>query len=144
MKSFSAVLLGIFAAVAVVFLIESISHWLHPMPPGLRPEDKEAMRNWIDTLPVSAMIIVLLAWLIGAATGAYVANYFNFINGFRNAMTVGLFLLVATVMNLYQIPHPFWMWPAGIFSIIIGCYAGMKMANIQLAKKELLKNDSVN
>ncbi len=144
MRSFSAVLLGIFAAVAVIFLIESISHWLHPMPPGLQPDDKEAMKNWIDTLPVSTMIITLLAWLLGAATGAYVANYLNFINGFRNAMTVGLFLLVATAMNLYQIPHPFWMWPAGIFSIIIGCFAGMKIANSLLSKKEMLKNKSGN
>jgi hypothetical protein len=144
MKSFRAVLLGIFAAVAVIFLVESISHWLYPMPAGIKPNDKDAMMDWISTLPVSAMLIVLLAWLLGAAAGAYVANYLNAVNGLRSAMIVGLFLLVATIMNLYQIPHPFWMWPAGIGSIIIGCYAGMKLASFQLAKKEMMKSESGN
>src|SRR6185436_16080705 len=109
-----AILVGLFAAVVVIFLVESFSHMMYAMPEGLDVKDKEAMDAWIKTLPFGALLIVLLAWFFGATVGGFVASFMDRINALRNAQIVGVFLLVATLINLYQIPNPIWMWICGI------------------------------
>lgn len=131
MKSVVAILMGLFAGVIVIYLIESISHQIYPMPNGLKIENKQALEEWMNTLPAGANFLVLVAWLLGSTVGGFVASYMDRANAKTSTIGVGIFLLIATLMNLYLIPHPAWMWIGGIIAIFIGVWLGYKFRGQQ-------------
>ncbi len=117
---------GLAVAVFLVGVIEAISSYLYPLPPGIDYSDREAMGAAIATLPVGAFIVVLLAWTLAAWSGACTAVRVG-----RHAalgLIVGIVLLTAAVANMLAVPHPAWMWAAAVIAIPAATFAGMRMA----------------
>ncbi len=123
-RSIVSILVALFSAVIIIFLVEYLSQRLYPMPESLDYNDYEALSSWIKTLPVSAMIIVILGWFVGSFTGAYIVSRMDELSAIRSTAVVGTLLLVSTIINLVQIPHPNWMWIGGVVSILCGTYLG--------------------
>jgi len=133
-KSIVSILVGLFAAVLVIFLVESISNLIYPI--NFRAD--QPLNELMKSLPTGALLFVLMAWFLGAMVGAFLACYLDELNALRSSIYVAVFLLIATVINLYQIPHPFWMWFAGILSIIAGCSLGVKMFVRYWSEKQIV------
>lgn len=120
-----AVLIGLGAGGCVIGLIELIGSWLHPMPSELSMEDTEALQQWIAELPVSAFLIVMVAWWIGCFVAALVARYVaKGRSAFPAWVAVGL-LLVAIVFNLFALPSPWWMWLLGLVGSMVAGTLGV-------------------
>ncbi len=114
------------------------------MPEGLDYNDKPAMDQWIKALPFGAMLMLLFAWFLGALTSSFVASYFDELNALQNSVYLTVFLLIATIINLYQIPHPYWMWFGGIFSIIAGASLGVKLFIKYWSEKQIVNGKWIN
>jgi hypothetical protein len=99
-------LAGIVAAFAVVAAGEAIGHTIYPPPPGADPQNPEAMKTLIATLPNGAIAAVLLSWAAGAFIGGGVAAYIA--RRDWAAMALGAVVLVSGAITMNAIPHPIW------------------------------------
>jgi hypothetical protein len=65
-------------------------------------------------VPTSSLVCVVLGWTAGGAAGAFLAGSIAGRAHVALGVAVAALLLAACVTNLFLIPHPAWMWPAGI------------------------------
>ena len=103
----------------VVALVEFLGVLANPMPEGLDRSDYDAMAEWVRGLPTTAFLIVLLAWGAGPFTAGYIARRFSVGRSVLVSLIPVALLLLGTVMNLVSIPHPWWMFPAGVLVCIV-------------------------
>ncbi len=124
-RNIAAGIAGIIVAGILVWLIETLGHSVYPPPPDLDFADADAMRAYIDTLPVGALLFVAAAWFVGALGGTFAACRVGTAKPMVFALVVGGFMLVATIANLVMIPHPLWLAVLGIVGIAVGAWLGM-------------------
>lgn len=120
-----AVLAGILSGGLVISLVEMASP--HTPPAGMNVNDAEKLSEWIATLPVSAFLILLLAYFLGSAVGGWVANRLAAKSHYRPALIVGFGLFVAGIMNLIAIPHPLWFSILSSLIYFAGAWIGGRM-----------------
>lgn len=118
-KTALAVIAGLVASFVVVMCVESLSHILYPPPPGLDFNDPEQVQAFIATLPVGALIAVIIAWSAGAFVGGRVARAVDRERPSIACGTFGGLFLAATASNLFLIPHPTWFAVVAVLSIIV-------------------------
>jgi hypothetical protein len=90
---------------AIVFL--NIA--LYPMPEGVTFDDKVGFPAYIETLPLTAFLIVLVAHLSQAFFGALVAAKISRKRPMVVAMIIGVLSLIGGYLNMQNIPLPTWM-----------------------------------
>ncbi len=118
-KSFLAILLGFLTAFILILLIESAGHAIFPIPGDLDPYDATAFAEYIILMPFEEFLPVLFAHFLGVFGGCLVA--FKVGEGVKLPVyIVGGIVLLATSMNLYNIPHPLWFMVADILLVLIG------------------------
>jgi hypothetical protein len=123
-----AVIAGVVAAVVVIMLAELGCSQLFPLPPGLDPTNREAIEAHVAKLPLIALLLVVLGWALGSIAGGWVAARISRTNATRSALIVGTLLLIAGVMNMMTIPHPLWMWIAGLAVYLPSAWLGARLA----------------
>lgn len=126
-RAIFSVVAGLIVAVACVFAIEYIVHLFHPAPPGFDPRNKEAVRALVAGLPLFAFLLVLFAWLLGAGLGAFMAVRINRRIAKWPGFLVGTLILVASLYNLFTIPHPIWFLVAAVIGVPIATWMGTNL-----------------
>ena len=58
---------GLVVAFFTIMLVELASHHAYPPPPGIDHNDTADMARLIGMLPFGALLMIVLAWVIGAA-----------------------------------------------------------------------------
>lgn len=122
-RSIAAVVVGALVFFIVTAGIETISFLIHRPDDGKTvmeqmqdmKENPKAAKAWIEALPASALILVLVAVqagaFLGGATSALIAGRRQLLH----AGIIGALALVGTVMNAqnmkrdYDFTHPTWM-----------------------------------
>ena len=97
---------GMAANMAFFFLIAK----LYPMPDAVTFDDKDGFAAYIETLPMTAFLIVLVAHLSQAFFGGLVAAKISKKRPTTVAMIVGVLSLIGGYINMQSIPLPTWMW----------------------------------
>lgn len=122
---------GLVVAVVTIMLVEFASHHVYPPPPGIDPNDAADMARLIGMLPFGALLMVVLAWVIGAFDGGFVAALIARGNRPRLAALVpALMVMAGVVAMIYAIPaHPRWMSIAGLLLPIPAAIAGALLAS---------------
>ena len=115
-KKILSVIAGIIAGTIVIYLVEMLSSKVYPPPPGVDiMKDKEALIEFIKNAPMSAMLLVLLGYVLGSFVAGWVSSRIS--GSLRQALISGVVLMAFGIMNLVEIPQPLWF---GICSTI--CY----------------------
>jgi len=104
-----AVLAGLLVAGFTVFVVETIGHTVYPPPVGFDPTNPAGMAAIMGQAPFGALLFVIVAYACGACAGGAVAARLRPAAPIAHAITVGLVLTGAGVLNLLTIPHPVWM-----------------------------------
>jgi hypothetical protein len=110
-------ILGILAGLVLAWLVMSVAEFgslvLHRPPPGLDLRNPEALALHIAAAPLSAMLVVVLGWVLGAVLGGLTAAR---IARHRRtaALVIGALVVIGVIANNMLIPHPLWMTIAGI------------------------------
>jgi len=128
-RSALVLLAGVVAAVLVVVLVDALVGSIYPLPEGTDMNDRASVRAAVAALPTAAFALLLGGWVVAAAAGAYLAARLARRSRALHGFIVSIFVLVATVANLAAIPHPTWLWPAGIILIPAAGWAATRMAS---------------
>lgn len=125
-KNIIAVIAGILAGIACVFIVESIGHMIYPPPADLDLKNKEDLARLMSVIPVGAKIGVLIAWLAGSFVAA--ATTLKLSSGDRKASWIPVgFLLLAGIATMFSFPHPAWMMVAGITLPLLGGWLAQRL-----------------
>ena len=133
-RNFVAVIIGLTVAGAIVWTIEMANYNMHPLPDGLDVTDKEAMTEYIKTLPAMAYVMVLLAHILGSIGGAWVASIVADSHERKIAIGIGTFLLVMGAITLFTIYHPTWFMIADILVYIPCALLGHAFYNMRKSR----------
>ena len=126
MRAVLGVIVGFVVAAVSVQVAEMISHRLYPFPPGTDMHDMEAIKNFVSTLPLTALLLVLGGWLFGTLIGTFVAAKIG--RSRVPAYILGVILLCAGIGNSFVIPQPVWFTLASVVIFVAGTFAGIAMA----------------
>ena len=110
MRDIMAVLVGWVVGMAANMAFVFLNVALYPMPDGVTFNDKEGFAAYIETLPMTAFLIVLVAHLSQAFFGALAAAKISMKRPTTVAMIVGVLSLIGGYINMQSIPLPTWMW----------------------------------
>jgi len=132
-----AILIGLVAAIVVIYLVESLSNALYPLPEGLDPRDMEAMKNYMGQAPAGAMVLVLLAYAFGAFAGGLATTLYAKKNQRVLAIILGAILEILVVLNVVMLPHPVWFIVVALALVLpltlAGYWAAMKYRPVKAA-----------
>lgn len=114
LKKILALLIGLIVSISTIALLEQFSHWLYP--PSTTPDwqDPSAVAAYMQSLPVAAYLLVLLAWASGVVTGIVVATLLVKRVSRLFVVTITGMVWLATLANIYMIPHPAWVAAAAL------------------------------
>lgn len=109
LKKILALLIGLMVSIGTIALLEQFSHWLYP--PSSTPDwqDPSAVAAYMQSLPVVAYLLVLLAWFSGVVTGIVVATLLVKRVSRLFVVVITAMVWLATLANIYMIPHPVWV-----------------------------------
>lgn len=118
-----AAITGIVVAMVTVMLIQMLGHAVFPPPADLNLQNTEAMRTYVSSIPVAALLFVLASYVVAAFDGTFVACLIGRAQPMYFALAVAVLMLVATITNLIMIPHPAWFSVASLAGIVAAAAA---------------------
>ena len=110
MKRVLAIITGIVTGFIIVFIGDATVHALYAPPKGVDYNNREAMRELMNAVPMYVLIVMLLFWLGSAFLGAMLAARINRVAWKQTALITGSILMAAALLNMALVPHPAWMW----------------------------------
>ena len=110
MRDIFAVLVGWIVGMAANMGFVYVNIVLHPMPDGVTFDGKEGFNAYIETLPLMAFLIILVAHLSQAFFGGLAAAKISKKRPTTVAMIIGVLSLIGGYINMQSIPLPTWMW----------------------------------
>jgi hypothetical protein len=119
---------GVAIAVAIVFLGDELSHMLYPFPADVDPNDADALRAYIATVPIAGFLMVMSGWVLGTFVGAVVAGRIGTTKAWVYPTIVGGLVFAATTATLIAIPHPLWFSIVSLLAILASAWLAWKVA----------------
>jgi hypothetical protein len=108
-RSSLAVIAGFVLGAFVVWVIDLPSSYLHPLPPGVAPNDRDALIAHVGRAPLAARVLVALAWAIGPMAGGWLAAGIARRAYLVHGLIVGCIFLLMNAATLVYIPLPLWL-----------------------------------
>lgn len=127
MKKIVPVLAGVISAVITVFLVEGISHSIWPPPEGIDISNPEDLAILMETIPLPAIVAVLVAWILGAFVGGLIARKVDNSPDNSSSLITGGIVVIFGILTMMTIPHPAWMWVFGILTPIPAALFGARL-----------------
>lgn len=129
-RALLALLAGLMTGVAVIASLEKLSHLIWPVPAaGVDMRDPQQLAALMQSLPLGALVSVVLAWCAGSAGGAWIGAR---LAGAPHARAIGLgvggVIWLATAANLLAISHPAWMVAAGLVGVPLAAWLAVRLA----------------
>lgn len=128
------VLAGIITGFVIVYLVEMVGHAVYSPPPDMDMTNMEAMKEFVKTLPIGALLFVLAAWTIAAFGGGIVAIIIAKDKPAVLAAIVGGVILLASAINLFMIPHPVWFSVSAVILILAATFMAAMVGKCKIVK----------
>ncbi|MDY0930157.1 hypothetical protein [Chryseobacterium sp. CFBP8996] len=122
-----AVFAGVIVASICIWAIETLNHMMYPYPDGMKPNDMEGFKNYVETLPFLGKFMVIVGYAVGALVSGFIATKISKDGKPTAAIICGIVFLVFTIYNMTVLPTPIWFWILGIlvWTLVL---AGYKLA----------------
>ena len=133
-RTILAIIVGLICGMAVNLLIVIIVSAVWPMSEGVDFNDADGTAAYIATLPVLALLLVILAHLLQAFVGGWVAAALTRNVPMLAALAVGVLSLLAGVYNMMSMPLPAWMWIEVPLYLIVAWLAGQLVARRRMRR----------
>lgn len=127
-RNAAAVVAGLVTAFVLIWLIEKVGHAIYPPPADLDFSDPAAIRPYIATLPIVALLFPLCAWFIGTFAGSMAGAMIGTAKPLLFAGVVGGLVLAGTIANLIVIPHPLWFSIIAVLGIVASAWLALQLA----------------
>ncbi|MEM7222356.1 MAG: hypothetical protein AAF495_05220 [Pseudomonadota bacterium] len=126
LRPVSGFLLGVIVAFSAVALVQRLGHLVFPPPAGLDTSDARAVAAALEQLPVGALLFLVAGWALGSYAGAAVATWIARAPSPLPGLAVGAVVLGATLLTLFNLPHPTWMMMAGALVPLPAAWLGAR------------------
>ena len=127
-RAILGVLAGLVAMFLVIMGIEYVGHMVYPPPPGLNPMVTEDLAAIMASQPAAAKAFVVVAWVVGAFIGGWVAARISRSYPRAAAVIVALMVVAGVVGMILQLPgHPRWMAALGLLLPIPAALLGARL-----------------
>ena len=114
-RAILGVVVGILVCGAVIASVQMIGMAVYPPPADIDWNDREALRQIIEQMPLGSMLFILASYTLGTFCGAWLAARIAGHRPLIPALIVAGFFLLASVVNLYSLPgHPTWFMIANL------------------------------
>ncbi|HMG15705.1 MAG TPA: hypothetical protein VK590_09670 [Saprospiraceae bacterium] len=127
MRRIMSVLSGVVAGSMIMFIVETLGHKVYPIAMNLESATKEAKANYMKSLPVEALLMIILAWAVGAFVAGIVSTLISKDSTSFTALRSGGILFALSIFNMIVIPHPIWFWIAGLLVFIPCSWLGFRL-----------------
>lgn len=125
LRNIIAVVIGMVVGMAVnMGVIMLNATVLYPMPAGLDMNNPEQMSAYVATLPVAALLVVIVAHLGQSFFGAWAAARIGASHVMVLATIIGVLSLVGGIINMTQIQGPTWMYIEMPLYLVVAWAAG--------------------
>ena len=114
-RRIGAVVAGLAGSVVLIMAVQAVGTWLYPPPPGTDFTDPEAVAALMAQIPLGALLMVELSYVVGSLAGGVVVRLVTPDRATVLAVRVGGLLTLAGFANLAAIPHPLWF---GVLSTV--------------------------
>ena len=129
-RAILGVLAGLVTMFVAIMCIEYLGHLVYPPPPGLNPMLTEDLSAIMATQPVAAKLFVVVAWVVGAFAGGWVAARISRRWPRAVAVIVALVVMSGVVGMILQLPgHPRWMAVLGLLLPIPAALLAARLAS---------------
>lgn len=108
------VVAGIIAGSLCIWGVETLNHILHPYPAGMKANDMEAFKSYIENLPFLGKFMVIVGYALGALVAGFISTKIARNRKPTAAVVCGLIFLSFTIYNMMVLPTPIWFWILGI------------------------------
>lgn len=108
-RNVGSVLLGLIVGGIVNGALIGVNGALYPPPPGTDTGDPTQLAAYVATLPATALLVVIVAHLLQAGIGGWIAARLG-TAPMALALIVGALSALAGVANLVMLGAPAWMW----------------------------------
>jgi hypothetical protein len=122
------IVIGIGVAIVTVMIMQKVGHIMYPPPPDFEVENSEALRAYVDTMPLGAFLFVLASYFIGTFDGVFIACLIARLKYHIFAILIGGLMLILTIVNLIVIPHPHWFSASAVVGIIASAFLAYWLA----------------
>lgn len=124
MRKVLAIICGVIAGFAIVFMGDATTHSLSPLPNGLDYTNRDEVRAYIENIPMFVLVLMVIFWLASSFLGSMLATVICRAQWKQISLITGGILLAAAILNLAMIPHPGWMWAAALIGYIPAAFFG--------------------
>jgi len=114
LRTVFAFLLGVVAMVATVAGLQTLGHWIWPPPSGIDMADKAQMAGFVDAMPLTAKVWILITYATAVEIGAIVSVLVDRPRWRGLSIALGVLMTVLCAVNFWLIPHPVWMVVVGL------------------------------
>lgn len=125
-------LLGVLAGLATMFvvimLVELLGAQVFPPPEGVDMRDPQVLASAMAQMPLGALAMVVVAWVLGAFAGGWVAARVSVAHPRAAAAIVALAVVAGVVLMVLSFPHPLWMTVLGLVLPVPAALAGARLA----------------
>lgn len=127
LKKILAVFAGVIVASICIWAVETLNHIMYPYPEGMKPNDMEIFKSYVETLPFLGRFMVIVGYAVGALVSGFIATKVSKDGKPTAALICGIIFLVFTIYNMTVLPTPIWFWVLGIlvWTLVL---AGYKLA----------------
>jgi hypothetical protein len=127
-RSIVGVVAGFVIGMIVIFVIQMVNGYLHPLPAGVDPRNFEDFKQIWSTLPTTAFIGLLLSYLFGvffaAFAAAKIAGRGEVVHGFIISV---LYALIG-ISNFTAFPAPVWVTVGSFVIYFVAGFLGASFA----------------
>lgn len=127
-RTILGVVAGLATMVAIITVVELLGAQLFPPPAGVDMQDPQAFATAITEMPMGALAIVVVAWVLGAFAGGWVAARIATAHPRAAATVVALAVVAGVVVMMLTLPHPMWMGLLGLVLPVPASLAGARLA----------------
>lgn len=113
MRNILAAFGGLASAILIFMVFELTSSTIYPTPPGFDYNDAEAMQKYVETLPIGALLLVLMGYITGSFVCGIVLAKLARNEKRILPLIAGAILTLAGFSNVMNIKHSLW------FSVLV-------------------------
>ncbi len=132
-RAIGGILVGVVIAVALVFAIESVIGLIVPAPADFNMRDPEQVRARVASMPMWAILLVLVGWVVGTGLGSFAAVRIARTTRLWPGLVVGAIVFLSTLYNIMTIPHPIWFVGISLIAIPVASWLGAKRGRTDAA-----------
>lgn len=122
------VLAGLATMFVVIMLVELLGAQVFPPPDGVDMRDPQVLASAMAQMPLGALAMVVVAWVLGAFAGGWVAARVSVAHPRAAAAIVALAVVAGVVLMVLSFPHPLWMTVLGLVLPVPAALAGARLA----------------